>query len=120
MNDEERPRDFAEAFLRNKEMEETRAYLSAGRRFKDTPEDIVKQDWVAAYRRLIDGERSLVRDLDDLGAELRLRGIEAPSHLVQTEAAEAVRRLQREGQIDKEAVKQEIRKFQEDLDKPPN
>lgn len=111
---------LVEAFLKNKMMEEMQTYLSVGRRFKDAPEEDLKRDWVAAFRALIKGNQGVVKDLDDLGAELRFRGVDTPDELVSAEGAEAVRRLKSEGLLDTEAAKQEIGKFLDDLDKPTN
>ena len=111
---------LVEAFLKDSEMRELQAYLSAGRRFKDTSEEILKHDWVSAFRALIKGDQNLSKDLDDLGAELRFSCVGTPDHIVRDEGAEAVRRLEREGRLDTESARQKIASFLEDLRKPPN
>lgn len=111
---------LVEAFLKDSEMRELQAYLSAGRRFKDVSEEILKRDWVAAFRGLIKGDQDLCKDLDDLGAELRFRGVGTPDDIVRAEGAEAVRRLEREGRLDTESAQRKIERFLEELKKPAN
>jgi hypothetical protein len=120
MSGEDESTRLVEAFLKDSEMRELQAYLSAGRRFKDASEEILKRDWVSAFRALIKGDQDLSRDLDDLGAELRFRGVGTPDDIVRDEGAEAVRRLEREGRLDTESARQKIVSFLEDLRKPPN
>jgi hypothetical protein len=111
---------LVEAFLKDSEMREMQTYLSAGRRFKDVSEEILKRDWVSAFRALIKGDQDLSKDLDDLGAELRFLGVGTPDDIVRAEGAEAVRRLEREGRLDTESAQQKIARFLEDLKKPAN
>ena len=111
---------LVEAFLKDSEMQELQAYLSAGRRFRDEPEERLKHAWVSAFRALIKGDRDLSNDLDDLGAELRFRGVGTPDDEVRAEGAEAVRRLEREGRLDTEHAREKIARFLEDLGKPAN
>jgi hypothetical protein len=120
MSEKDESNRLVEAFLKDSEMRELQAYLSAGRRFKDVSEEILKRDWVSAFRALIKGDQEPNRDLDDLGAELRFRGVGTPDDVVRAEGAEAVRRLEREGRLDTEYARQRIGEFLDEMKKPAN
>jgi hypothetical protein len=75
-----------EGWLQNELFEQTRNYLTRGRRFERLRIDQLNEEWAMAFRqfvRLRVGPH--VRDMDDAGAELRLRGDKFPTYLVRSE-----------------------------------
>ncbi|HJQ57923.1 MAG TPA: hypothetical protein VJ890_13515 [Vineibacter sp.] len=106
------------AFLDNREMEETRSYLARGRRFEALDTERLNQDWVALFRALVAGDNSRLQDLDDVGAEIRLRGLAPPEHLVQAELATVAEMAKREGPVLSESARRELRDFLGEVAKP--
>jgi hypothetical protein len=85
----ERFEALPEAWLQNELFEQTRDYLTRGRRFERMRGDQLNEEWAKAFRqfvRLSVGPH--VRDMADSGAELRLRGAEFPTHLVTSEVGQ--------------------------------
>ena len=87
------PRDHPEAivnaFLRHKSLEQTQHYLTRGRRFAKLDVAQLNADWITAVRSwLAHKDRANERMMDDLAAELRLRGIEPPYVTVEHELAD--------------------------------
>jgi hypothetical protein len=75
-------------FLQHRKMEQTQDYLSRGRRFAGLDSERLNQDWVDAVRGwLACKDRSGERTMDDLAAELELRGSEPPYEAVKQELA---------------------------------
>jgi hypothetical protein len=75
-------------FLQHRKMEQTQDYLSRGRRFAALDAGQLSEDWVNAVRRwLARKDRSRERTMDDLAAELELRGSEPPYEVVKQELA---------------------------------
>src|SRR6266566_8554462 len=75
------PRDHPEAivnaFLQHKSLEQTQHYLARGRRFTKLDVAQLNADWIIAVRSwLAHKDRTNEQMMDDLAAELRLRGIE--------------------------------------------
>jgi hypothetical protein len=74
----ENPRDpeaIVNAFLQHKSMQETQDYLVRGRRFAKLDVGRLNKDWIIAVRSwLAHKRRTKERVMDDLAAELRLRG----------------------------------------------
>ncbi len=76
-------------FLQHRKMEQTQDYLSRGRRFAGLDPEQLNEDWVDAVRRwLAQKDRSRERTMDDLAAELELRGSEPPYEAVKQELAD--------------------------------
>jgi hypothetical protein len=74
------------AWFENELFEQTRDYLTRGRRFEKMRSDQIDQEWAKAFRqyvRLHVGPH--VCNMADAWAELRLRGAELPTHLVTSE-----------------------------------
>ena len=87
------PRDHPEAivnaFLRHKSLEQTQHYLTRGRRFAKLDVAQLNADWITAVRSwLAHRDRANERKMDDLAAELRLRGVEPPYAAVEQELAD--------------------------------
>ena len=87
----EDPRDpeaIVNAFLQHKSMEQMQDYLARGRRFAQLDALRMNKDWVIAVRGwLAHKHRTKERLMDDLAAELRLRGVEPPYAAVEQELA---------------------------------
>jgi hypothetical protein len=75
-----------EGWLQNELFEQTRSYLTRGRRFERLRINQLNEEWAKAFRQFVRWRvGSHVRDMDDAGAELRLRGDEFPNYLVGSE-----------------------------------
>lgn len=92
----ENPRDpeaIVNAFLQHKSMQETQDYLVRGRRFAKLDVGRLNKDWIIAVRSwLAHKRRTKERVMDDLAAELRLRGLELPYSAVEQELTALVKR----------------------------
>ena len=88
----EDPRDpeaIVNAFLQHKSMEQMQDYLARGRRFAELDIGRLNKDWIIAVRSwLANKDRTKERMMDDLAAELRLRGVEPPYAAVEQELAD--------------------------------
>ena len=94
------------AFLQHMSMEQRQDYLMRGRRLADIDVGRLNADWIVAVRRwLAHKSRSNERTMDDLAAELRLRGLEPPYGAVQQEL------VNRSGQLKEGEQKQAQREF---------
>jgi hypothetical protein len=81
-----RAETIVNAFLQNKSMEQRQDYLTRGRRFAKIEVERLNADWILAVRRWLAGKnRPDERTMDDLTAELRLRGLEPPYGAVEQE-----------------------------------
>ena len=119
----EDPRDagaILNAFLQHKSMEQMQDYLARGRRFAKLDIGRLNEDWVIAVRSwLAHKHRTKERMMDDLAAELRLRGLEPPYCAVEQELAD--RSAQTNEAKRKKTVRQvarEIGKFMRENDRP--
>ena len=75
-----------EGWLQNELFEQTRIYLTRGRRFERMRINQLNEEWAKAFRQFVRWRvEPHVRDMDDAGAELRLRGDEFPTYLVGSE-----------------------------------
>jgi hypothetical protein len=82
----ERFESLPEAWLQNELFEQTKNYLARGRRFERLGIDRLNEEWANAFKQFVRWRVGPCgRDLDDTGAELRLRGNEFPTQLVTTE-----------------------------------
>lgn len=75
-----------DGWFQNELFEQTRDYLTRGRRFERMRGNELNEEWVKLFRRYVRlhiGPH--VCDMADLWAELRLRGAELPTHLVTLE-----------------------------------
>ena len=84
------PRDHPDAivngFLQHKSLEQTQDYLARGRRFAKLDVEQLNEDWINAVRGwLAHKDRTNERMMDDLAAELRLRGVEPAYAAVEQE-----------------------------------
>jgi hypothetical protein len=113
---------MADAILASALMEETAQYLSRGRQFKTTSEVELKLRWAEALRRWIKTHSAgNVRQLDDLSAELRLRGMGSPEDSVKAELSSMVDEIRRDCESDPECLEEiakRIAEFRMVMDKP--
>ena len=116
----ERFEALPEVWLQNELLEQTRDYLTCGRRFERLRLDQLNEIWAKAFRKFV--RRQIgphLRDLDDAGAELRLRGEEFPTHLVTAEVEQLRAAIQRVGPISPSAeFDRKIDEFIRDMNKP--
>jgi hypothetical protein len=87
---------LAEAFLQHELMNETKDYLDRGRLFEQLSIGELNEKWITAVRRFVADDSSVVFEMDDLAAELRLRSLEPPFDAVESEISkmkETIRRL---------------------------
>ena len=77
---------LVDALLESELMERTAAYLSRGRPYSTERAEDVETGWTAAFKRSFATRSPEVqREVDDLAAELRLRGLEPPYDSMQPE-----------------------------------
>src|SRR5229473_5280476 len=85
---EDRAEAMVDAFLQHRSIEQTQDYLARGRRFATLDVGQLSEDWIIAVRSwLARKDRARERMMDDLTAELQLRGSEPPYDAVKKELA---------------------------------
>ena len=116
----ERFEALPEVWLQNELLEQTRDYLTRGRRFERRRLDQLNEEWAKAFRQVVRRQIGpYVRDMDDAGAKLRLRGEEFPTHLVTSEVEQLRAIVQRVGPISPSAdFVRKIDEFIRDMNKP--
>jgi hypothetical protein len=83
------PEAMVKAFLQHKITEQMQDYLTRGRRFAKVDDGRLNKDWIIAVRSwLAHKRRANERIMNDLAAELRLRGLEPPYRAVEQELAD--------------------------------
>jgi hypothetical protein len=103
---DDRAETIVKSFLQHKSMGQRQAYLSRGRRFAGLDVGQLNAEWVTAVRSwLARKERKNEQMMDDLTAELRLRGIEPPYDAVRQEL---VRRFDRLREVEQEKTSSEL------------
>ena len=114
--------NLSEAYLQHVLMNETKDYLERGRRFAQLSIDKLDESWIKAFKIYFATRlRPAARDMDDLAAELRLRGRDPPFDAVQSEIADLRVELE---QVNPDELRPEldrqIDEFLNALRKPPN
>ena len=72
------------AYLRHQALARRADYVDRGRRFEALDLDALEAGWAHAFVAMcLHGEAARIEDLDDLSAEIALRGRPVPAHLVQ-------------------------------------
>jgi hypothetical protein len=100
-------------FLQRRNMEQRRKYLTRGRRFVVLDAGQLGKSWIAAVRNwLARKDRAAEVTMDDLTAELRLRGLEPPYEAIKHELA-----LRFTG-IDEVAQRKLVREFARQIGMP--
>jgi hypothetical protein len=113
---------IVQAFLDHQAMEETKSYLERGRRFESLADDDLGKRWAAAFTAVCaHGDETREADLDDLGAELGLRNLERPAHLVHPRAMKAAQARVENSQHEAIGpVTEAIGRFMASMDEPKN
>jgi hypothetical protein len=100
-------------FLQRRNVEQRRKYLARGRRFVVLDAGQLGKSWIAAVRNwLARKDRAAEVTMDDLTAELRLRGLEPPYEAIKHELA-----LRFTG-IDEVAQRKLVREFARQIGMP--
>jgi hypothetical protein len=85
---EDRAAAMVHAFLQHRSIEQTQDYLARGRRFATLNVGQLSEDWIIAVRSWLSRkDRARERLMDDLTAELQLRGSEPPYDALKQELA---------------------------------
>jgi hypothetical protein len=119
---EAEPREFAEATVRavaeSTEMDETAAYMRRGRVLSSLTVDTLNLRWTAAFKKCIASrDPEGMRVLNDLSAELRLRGLDPPADTVKPELDAIQAEIAAAGP-DNPGIRDAIRRFFEARNKP--
>jgi hypothetical protein len=114
------PEAVVNAFLQHKSMKQMQGYLARGQRFAKLDVERLNADWIIAVRRwLAHKHRTKERMMDDLAAELRLRGLEPPYGAVEQELADrSAQTNEPERTKTIREVAREIREFMRENDRP--
>ncbi len=109
-----------EVWLQNELLEQTRNYLTRGRRFERLRINQLNEEWAKAFRQFVRLQIGPhVRDMDDAGAEIRLRGEGFPAHLVTSEVEQLRTVIQRTGPVSPSAeFNRKFDEFIRDLNRP--
>jgi hypothetical protein len=108
------------AFLQRRSIEQRRNYLARGRRFVILDVGQLSNSWITAVRNwLARKDRASEVTMDDLTAELRLRGLEPPYDAVKQELATRFARMNEGTQrkVGREFARQ-VGMFLRESDKP--
>jgi hypothetical protein len=109
---ERRAKTNIDAFLQHTSIGQRRDYLARGRRFGTLDGGQLRKSWIIAVRNwLARKDRAAELTMDDLTAELRLRGLEPPYDAVKQELAIAQKKAGRE-------FARQIGMFRRENDKP--
>jgi hypothetical protein len=111
----------AVAALRHAEMRETQDYVERGRALAGHTDEQVKDVWAATFEKhFAEPTKESARNMNDAGAELRLRNIDLPVERVQ-ETFDALQAAVKEAGPDAfEWLDEEIDEFLEARKKPKN
>ena len=95
-------------------------YLARGRRFAKLDLERLNKNWIFAIRSwLANKHRTKERMMDDLGAELRLRGLEPPYGAVEQQLADrSAQTNEAERKKSVRKVAREIGRFMRENDRP--
>jgi hypothetical protein len=112
------PKKMARAVVASNQMEQTKSYLERGRRFEHMPVETLNANWADTFNLLcLPRDQRRPTDLNDYGAELRLRGLETPDHLVQDVMKQIQRRII-ENPAACDSLLEDLGRFVDDIDKP--
>jgi hypothetical protein len=108
------------AYLQHRSIEQTQDYLARGRRFATLDVGQLSEDWIIAVRSwLARKDRARERMMDDLTAELQLRGSEPPYDAVKKELAARFAGIEDAAQNKiRSEVAREIGEFMREREKP--
>lgn len=107
---------LVEAVLAYDRIQKTRDYVARGRRFSPLTAEALGQAWVSAVTAVAFGDDDWVDEWSDLGAELDLRGLARPEHLIPAQVMAALRdRVAQSTPEHFEAVAKHVRRVRQDL-----
>lgn len=110
--------DLIRAFVASELMQETAIYLKRGRAFSEMPREELDRRWLVAFREWFETRTEQHQQvMDDLAAELRLRGETPPYHLIGAEA-EALRDEIRDSDPEDFTIEEDFGRFIDKLDTP--
>jgi hypothetical protein len=114
------PEPIVNAFLQHKSLEQMQDYLARGRRFAKLDVGQLNEGWIIAVRNwLAHEDRTNERMMDDLAAELRLRGLEPRYGAVKQELADrSAQTKQAERKKALRDVAREIGEFMRENERP--
>jgi hypothetical protein len=119
--------EMVEAMLASSHADEIADYLTRGRRHERLADDDLQRDFLAALEAWVPlnsarpqtrPERAALTKLDDLTAEIRLRGREPPYHLSPEMCAQMGRTLRKHGGKSNPGVRAAVREFLDKWDRP--
>jgi hypothetical protein len=110
----------ADEYLQHVLMNETKAYFDRGQRFAMLDVAQLNEKWVVAFKAYFaDHNRQQGLEMDDLAAELRLRGLDPPFEAVKAEISKLERALKRIGpHASSPEFEQKVSEFLEQRSKP--
>ena len=120
-DDSRDPEAIVNAFLQHKSLEQMQDYLARGRRFaKLDVGQLNEEDWIIAVKSwFAHKDRTNERMMDDLAAELRLRGLEPRFGAVKQELADrSAQPREAERKKALRAVAREISEFMRENERP--
>jgi hypothetical protein len=80
--------ELVEEFLEHALMKETADYVQRGRQYATAFVADINDQWTAAFQAVFTQQQQhRIREMDDLAAELRIRGLEPPYDRVEQEVA---------------------------------
>ena len=110
----------ATAMIADTAMRETEVYLGRGRTFASTAIDEIRLRWIAAFKAWFHSRtEDNLREMNDLEAELRLRGVEPPYEKVGPELEAMRAEIERAGPRNP-SVERAIQEFRASLSTPKN
>jgi hypothetical protein len=118
--DPREPEAIVNAFLQHRNMKQMQDYLARGRRFAKLDIGRLNNEWIIAVRSwLAHKHRTKELMMDDLAAELRLRGLEPPYGAVEQELADrSAQTNEAELKRTVREVAREIGEFMRENDRP--
>jgi hypothetical protein len=110
----------ADEYLLHVLMIETKAYFDRGRRFATLDVAQLNEKWIVIFKAYFaDHDRQQGLEMDDLAAELRLRGLDPPFKAVKAEISKLEGALKRIGpHASSPEFEQNVREFLKQRSKP--
>jgi hypothetical protein len=114
--------DLAIELLHHAQMNETRDYLERGRGLEQHTDEELKAVWAAIFEKhFAEPTKESARNMNDAGAELRLRNIDLPVERVQETFDALQAEIKKAGpDVPSKSLDEEIDEFLEARKKPKN
>jgi hypothetical protein len=108
-------------YMRHIQMNELKDYLDRGRRFGGAVTSELNEKWIFAFRRFVASEAKMeTREMEDVSAELRLRGLDVPYEAVKKERTALNALVRHFGPIQSETSNESFEAFRAERRKPPH